>query len=227
MSTAVVFLDSENASVTTWHTGLLYKLAELELSVNLIKLTRSFLSRRKFRISVEGEFSTPRYMEAGVPQGSVPSPTPYTLYDTPLPKAIDVHFALFEDDTRLYATDGKEGYILRKLQGGLDSMVTWCERWNVRSMKTRLGRSTSPIRGVPPWVLTLNGRNIPFVNTVKYRGVIFDKKVTWSLHMERIEATAFRTLIDYIPFSKVSDWTLTLNWPSWKHSFGHKLTYWN
>jgi hypothetical protein len=41
--------------------------------------------------------------------------------------------------------------------------------------------------------LTLNGRNIPFVNSAKYLGVIFDKKVTWRLHIEMIEAKAFRT----------------------------------
>jgi hypothetical protein len=34
-----------------------------------------FLSQRKFRVSVEGEMSPPRVMQAGVPQGSVLSPT--------------------------------------------------------------------------------------------------------------------------------------------------------
>jgi hypothetical protein len=43
--------------------------------------------------------------------------------------------------------------------------------------------------------LTRNGRNIPFVNSVKYLAVIFDKKVTWRLHIEMIEAKAFRIFI--------------------------------
>jgi hypothetical protein len=42
---------------------------------------------------------------------------------------------------------------------------------------------------------TLNGINIPFVNNAKYLGVIFDKKITWRLHIEIIEAKAFRTFI--------------------------------
>jgi hypothetical protein len=41
--------------------------------------------------------------------------------------------------------------------------------------------------------LTLNGQNIPFVNHVKYIDVIFDKRITWRLHIEIIEAKAFRT----------------------------------
>jgi hypothetical protein len=47
----------------------------------------------------------------------------------------------------------------------------------------------------PESLLTLNGRNIPFVNNVKYLGVIFDERITWRLHIDMIEAKAFRTFI--------------------------------
>jgi hypothetical protein len=36
---------------------------------------------------------------------------------------------------------------------------------------------------------------LPFVNSVKYHGVIFDEKVTWRLHIEMIETKDFRTFI--------------------------------
>jgi hypothetical protein len=36
---------------------------------------------------------------------------------------------------------------------------------------------------------------IPFVNHVKYLGVIFDKRITWRLPIEVIKAKAFRTFI--------------------------------
>jgi hypothetical protein len=45
----------------------------------------------------------------------------------------------------------------------------------------------------------MNGRNIPFVNHVKYRGAIFDKR----LHVEMIEAMAFKTFIRiHSPFKR-------------------------
>jgi hypothetical protein len=75
LSTASVFLDIKKAFVTTWYTGLLYKVSKFEFSIYLIKLVSSFLSQRKFRVSVEGEMSTPRLMQAEVPQGLVLSPT--------------------------------------------------------------------------------------------------------------------------------------------------------
>jgi hypothetical protein len=50
-------------------------------------------------------------------------------------------------------------------------------------------------RRPPGSLLTLNGRNIPIVNSVKYLGVIFDRRMTWRLHIEKIKAKAFRTFI--------------------------------
>jgi hypothetical protein len=126
MSTAAVFLDIAKTFDTTWHPGLLYKLAKLQFLNNLIKLISSFLSQRKFRVSVEGELSTPRYMQARVPQGSVLSPTLYNLYINDTSKTPSVNLALFADDNCLFATDRKEGYVLKKIQRGLNCMAAWC-----------------------------------------------------------------------------------------------------
>jgi hypothetical protein len=68
--------------------------------------------------------SAPREMQAGVPQGSVLSPTLFNLYINDAPQTHGVHLALFADDTCLYATDRKVGFVVRKLQRGLSSMET-------------------------------------------------------------------------------------------------------
>jgi retron-type reverse transcriptase len=93
---APVFLDIEKAFDTTWHSGLLYKLSNLEFSKSLIKLIGSFLSQRKFSVSVEGEMSTRREMQAGVPQGSVLSPTLFNLYINDDPQTHGVHLAFLQ-----------------------------------------------------------------------------------------------------------------------------------
>jgi hypothetical protein len=128
MSTAAVFLDIEKAFDTLRHTGLLYKLSKLDFSVSLMKLISSFVYKRKLFVSVEGEMSTPRIMKAGVPQGSVLSPTLFNIYVNDTPQAIGVHLALSADDTCLCATERKEGYVLRKLQRGLNSVEKWSKR---------------------------------------------------------------------------------------------------
>jgi hypothetical protein len=75
-------------------------------------------------------------------------------------------------------------------------METWCERWNItinedKTQGIYFSRSRRPLVSH----LTVKGRNIPFVNSVKYLGVIFDRRVTWRLHIEMIEAKVFRTFI--------------------------------
>jgi hypothetical protein len=116
MPTAAVFLDIEKAFNKMWRLGLLYKLSELKFSISLIKLINSFLSPRKFRVSVEGELSVPRDVQAGVPQGSILSPTLYRIYINDMPQTPGVYLSLFADDNSVYAADHKEGYIPGKLQ---------------------------------------------------------------------------------------------------------------
>jgi hypothetical protein len=54
-----------------------------------------------------------------MPQGSIRSPTLYSVYTNNDPQTPGVHLAIFVDDTCMYVTDCKEGYILRKVQRGL------------------------------------------------------------------------------------------------------------
>jgi hypothetical protein len=140
--------------------------------------------------------STPRYMQAGVPQGSVLSPTLYTLYINDTPQTRVVNLALFEDDTCLYATDRKEGYVLRKIQRGFDSMAAWCKHWNIKINEKKTRAIYFTRRNRPPdSPRKLYGRNIPFVNSLKYLGVLFDKRMARRIHIQMIEAKAFRTFI--------------------------------
>jgi hypothetical protein len=61
-------------------------------------------------------------------------------------------------------------------------------------MMEKLRRSISPedLR-VPEDILQLNGQDIPFVNNVTYRGVAFDRRMTWRLHIGRTVAKALHT----------------------------------
>jgi hypothetical protein len=118
------------------------------------------------------------------------------MYRNDAPQTPGVYLALFADNTCLYAIDCKESSVVRKSQHGLSSMETCCERWNIENNENKTqGIYFSRSRRSPETHLTLNGRNIPFVNSVKYLDVIFDKNVTWRLHIEMMEAKAFRTFV--------------------------------
>jgi hypothetical protein len=71
-----------------------------------------------------------------------------------------------------------------------------CERRNIKISEDKTQAIYFSHRRRPPEShLTLSGRNILFVDSIKYLCVIFDRKITWRLHIEMIEAKAFRTFI--------------------------------
>jgi hypothetical protein len=107
-----------------------------------------------------------------------------------------VHLALFADDTCVHATEKHERRVLNKFQRGLTPLRSWWQRWNI---KINEGKTQaiyfSRRRRMPRDCLQLNGRNIPYVNSVKYLGVIFDRRMTWRPHIEK---TAAKVLWTYI-----------------------------
>jgi hypothetical protein len=52
--------------------------------------------------------------------------------------------------------------------------------------------------GLPESHLTLNGRNIPFSNSITYLGITFDKRVKLKFHIEVIETGPSEYLLQYI-----------------------------
>jgi len=65
-------------------------------------------------------------------------------------------------------------------------METWCERWNIEINEEKIQAIYFSHRCTPVEAfLTLKGKQILFVNHMKYLSVIFDKKkTTWKLHTE-------------------------------------------
>jgi hypothetical protein len=112
-----------------------------------------------------------------------PVPCTFNMYLNDGPQTHGVHLALFADDACLYVTDRKEG-LVRKLQRDIRSMKTWCESKNIKINEEKTqGINFFRIRRPPVSHLTMNGRKIPFVNSVKYLSVVFNKKVTWKFHV--------------------------------------------
>ena len=94
MATVAVFLDITKAYDFTWHTGLIYKLIQMNVPCELIKVLDSFLAQRSFRVNMYGVLEW-RPMLASVPQGSILSPMLYNLYTSDIPKSIASEVAVY------------------------------------------------------------------------------------------------------------------------------------
>jgi hypothetical protein len=74
MPTLALYVDYRKAYDMVWHDGLLVKLKELGMTVELLKITSSWLKDRQGYILI-GEKKSDRFqIDIGLPQGSSLSP---------------------------------------------------------------------------------------------------------------------------------------------------------
>ncbi|CAH2094107.1 unnamed protein product [Euphydryas editha] len=92
-----VSLDMAKAFDRVWHRGLLSKLPSYGLPEGLCKWVASFLSSRCIRAVVDGCCSAKLDLNAGVPQGSVLSPTLFLLHINDLLSIDGIH--CYADDS--------------------------------------------------------------------------------------------------------------------------------
>jgi hypothetical protein len=90
-------------------------------------------------------------------------------------------------------------------------MVAWCKRCNIKINEDETRAIYFTCQNRPPdSLLKSNGRNIPFVNSVKYLGVLFDKRMTWRLHIQMIEAKALRKFIRIYYLFRSKRWSANI-----------------
>ena len=98
-----VFLDISKAFDKVWHDGIIYKLTQNGISGNLLNLLEDFLKERKQRVVLNGQVSTWKNINAGVPQGSILGPLLFLIYINDLTEGLTTNVKLFADDTSVFS----------------------------------------------------------------------------------------------------------------------------
>ena len=97
----MVFPDAAKAFDKVWHNGLLFKLAQLGVSADLVQWFQSYLTGRHQWVVINGTASNILYLEAGVPQGSILAPLLFLVYTNDITSNIESDINLFAGDTSL------------------------------------------------------------------------------------------------------------------------------
>lgn len=184
--TAAIFIDMEKAFDRVWHEGLIYKLrTQTDLPTNIIKLIKSFLLNRSFQIRVTNSLSTPRHIEAGVPQGSCLSPILYSLYINDLPTIDRVKTLIFADDTMFHTNHRNKKYATYQLQKQIDLTLNWMNKWR---LSLNIGKTETIIFGAVPGPNTpkikIQGQTIKWKNKIKYLGITIDAQLKMNQHVQ-------------------------------------------
>lgn len=183
IKTAAILLDVEKAFDRVWHQGLIYKLLELEIPLQLTNTIFSFLSNRTFQIKKDSSTSSTRPILAGVPQGSCLSPHLFSLYINDMPIKDNAKVALFADDTLFYSSGRTNNSAINKLQQQLLLVEPWFQTWKIsinpnKTSAILFSKKSSNNSNQ----MKIKNQKINWSKSIKYLGVHIDKNLNFSKH---------------------------------------------
>lgn len=146
---------------------------------------KSYVQNLKFFVKINNSESPIHDVNAGVPQGSVLGPILYSAYtsDMPIPTGPHITTCTYADDTAfLFAGDTITGSA-HGLQEILNNVEPWLARWNIVISAEKSTHLTFTLRPGSSPPVSINGSDIPQVESAKYLGLTLDKRLTWKDHI--------------------------------------------
>lgn len=202
-STGMVLFDIEKAFDSVWHDGLIYKLKRFGFPDYLCGMIREFTKHRTFTVHVGGAMSSPTEIPAGLPQGSILSPSLYSLYVSDLKFHSHTDSACYADDTAVYASANRTSTIVRRLQTSLNTVQEFFDKWRIKANPAKTQAIIFPFDGkrkrLPTIQLVLNGTQIEYSNSVTYLGVCLDRKLNFKEHIATLRNKANRSIAALYP----------------------------
>ena len=187
-----IYLDFRKAFDSVPHKRLLHKVKAYGISGKMLTWLTKFLSDRKQRVVVNGEFSEWTSVLSGVPQGSILGPVLFIIFINDLPEVIESICRLFADDAKVYKVIGSERD-QDQLQKDLDSLFKWSEDWllrfNVQKCKAmQVGKVHLECE------YSMNNDKLKVENSEKDLGILFTSNLNFDKHISSIVNKANRVI---------------------------------
>ncbi|GFW43760.1 probable RNA-directed DNA polymerase from transposon X-element [Trichonephila clavipes] len=183
-STGAVFLDIQKAFDRVWLTGLTFKLITYNIPPPLICLLHSYNSDRSYQVRVKDTLSNTKNICCGVAQGSLLGPLLFNLYINDIPDYSLTKLNMFADDTAVHTTYKRISSVTYALNKHLKLLEKYYDQWKI---SINVEKSAAVIftkkRKLPP-PPTMYNTTIPWSQSTKYLGIIFDKNLTWRTHIQ-------------------------------------------
>ena len=186
-----LFLDLQKAYDTCWKSHVLKEIKSFKLTGCLPVYVQNFLFNRTITVETNGVKSDSYGLDLGIPQGSSLSGTLFLIAINSIEKCIKnyMYKSFFVDDARVsYITnDLKQGE--HKLQKVLDDLVAWGDKtgFNFSDTKSVVMIFNKKVGLDPKINLKIRGKALKVVTDKKFLGMIFDNKLDWSLHLEKVK----------------------------------------
>ena len=206
-----IFFDLEKAFDMTWKHGILKDLYDLGLRGNLPKYLAAFLGERSFSVRVNQTMSGRFRQENGVPQGSVLSPTLFTVKINSILKNFPSNPRLL---TSLYVDDLQIGFRHPNLQTVgvvLQDLLTRLSSWTkTNGFKFNTDKTVAVHFTRLPGIhltpdLFLDNKLLPYKTNSKFLGLYWDQKLTWNPQISRLKTDCTK-LLDLLKVMTSQKW---------------------
>jgi hypothetical protein len=142
---------------------------------------------------INGHPSSTHQFKYGVPQGAVLSPSLYNIFTSDSPTSSDHETALFADDVAKYKSASSSSTIIKSLTKASKATHKYMRRWriSVNGQKTKaMFISRRRTRQLPPNHIKIFDAEIEWSPTIKYLGLVIDRKLTFKDHIDYVTKRA-------------------------------------
>ena len=169
----VVLRDVTKAFDKVWHTGLQYKLIQLNLHPSFTKTLANYLTNRTASIRIGYHIGPPLQLHTGVPQGACLSPTLYSFYthDLPPPLPNTEYIAFADDITQITAGRYPPKYAAKQTQHAIQQINSFEKKWLIRTNTNKF--KIIPISRRKTSDIFINNTHYPYTNTGTILGLNF------------------------------------------------------
>ncbi|KAI8122778.1 RNA-directed DNA polymerase from mobile element jockey [Lucilia cuprina] len=201
--TVAVSLDIEKAFDRAYQNGIILKLIRIGFDPFIVRLLISFFRDRYFFVQMNQVLSQQEPVYSGVPQGSILAPLLYSILVYDFPHCHNGSDSiLYADDSLIYAHHTNPVMALERVSEHLKIIDDFYRQWGVRinpgkseAICLRNASGKCPHYVVPlsrNLRLTLDDREIPFKDRIRYLGVEFTNLFKFNVHAREAAAKAKR-----------------------------------
>lgn len=189
-SVVAVFFDIEKAYDMMWREGLLIRLCKIGVTGRMYRWIKDFLLKRFTEVTVGESYSGKYGIENGTPQGSIVSPLLFSIMINEVFSEVEhgMGLSLFADDGSIWKRGRNVEFIVKKLQSAIGKVEEWSYKWGFKfsadKTKTMFFTRRQIGRGVK---LKLYNHELERVKQFKFLGLWFDERVTWAVHITKVE----------------------------------------